>query len=37
MRSINIGNQGGINVGFFYQGGNMSAEASISIIIPKVF
>jgi hypothetical protein len=37
MRSVNVGNQGSINVGFFYQGGNMSATPSISTIIPKIF
>jgi hypothetical protein len=37
MRSVNIGNQGSINVGFFYQGGNMSAIPSVSTIIPKIF
>jgi RHS repeat-associated protein len=37
MRSVNIGNQGSINVGFFYQGGNMSATPSVSTIIPKIF
>lgn len=37
MRSVNIGNQGSINVGFFYQGGNMSAAPSVSTIIPKIF
>jgi hypothetical protein len=37
MRSVNIGNQGSINVGFFYQGGNMSVTPSVSTIIPKIF
>lgn len=36
-RSVNIGNKGSINVGFFYQGGNMSATPSISTIIPKIY
>jgi len=37
MRSINIGNRGSINVGFFYYGGNMSATPSVSTMIPKIF
>jgi hypothetical protein len=37
MRSVSIGNQGSINVGFFYQGGNMSAIPSVSTIIPQIF
>lgn len=37
MRSVNIGNQGSINVGFFYKGGYMSATPSVSTIIPKIF
>ena len=37
MKSINIGEKGSINVGFFYQGGNMSATPSVSTIIPKIF
>ncbi len=37
MRSVNIGNKGSVNVGFFYQGGNMSATPSVSTIIPKIF
>lgn len=37
MRSVNIGNQGSINVGFFYQGGNMSVTPSVSTIIPKIW
>lgn len=37
MRSVNIGNQGSINIGFFYQGSNMSATPSVSTIIPKIF
>jgi hypothetical protein len=37
MRSVNIGNQGSINVGFFYQGGDMSVTPSVSTIIPKIF
>lgn len=36
-RSIQIGDKGAINVGFFYQGGNMSATPSVSTIIPKIF
>jgi len=37
MKSINIGNKGSNNVGFFYEGGNMSATPSISTIIPKIY
>lgn len=37
IRSVNIGNQGSVNVGFFYQGGNMTATPSVSTIIPKIF
>ena len=37
MRSVNIGKKGSINVGFFYQGANMTATPSVSTIIPKIF
>jgi hypothetical protein len=37
MRSMNIGSQGIVDVGFFYQSGNMSAIPSVSTIIPKIF
>lgn len=36
-RSINIGDKGAVNVGFFYKGGNMNSTPSISTIIPKIF
>ena len=37
MRSINVGNNGSIGVGFFYPGGNMSSIPSITTIIPKTW
>jgi RHS repeat-associated protein len=37
MKSINVGNNGSINVGFFYKGSNMNTIPSISTIIPKTW
>ncbi len=37
MKSVNIGNKGSIDVGFFYAGGDMSSTPSVTTIIPKIF
>lgn len=37
MKSVNVGNKGSINVGFFYKGGDMSSTPTITTIIPKIF
>ena len=37
MRSVNVGNKGSIDVGFFYKGGNTNSVPSITTIIPKIF
>ncbi|WP_255505944.1 hypothetical protein [Mesonia sp. K4-1] len=37
MRSVNIGKKGRIDVGFFYEGGNMNLIPKISTIIPKIY
>ncbi|WP_051197694.1 RHS repeat-associated core domain-containing protein, partial [Flavobacterium soli] len=36
-RSVNIGKKGSVDVGFYYEGGNMSATPAVSTIIPKIF
>ncbi|WP_326981988.1 hypothetical protein VUJ46_17415 [Chryseobacterium sp. MYb264] len=35
-KSINVGNNGALNVSFFYKGGNMSSTPSVTTIIPKI-
>lgn len=37
MKRVNVGSNGSIDVGFFYQGGNMSTTPSITTIIPKTW
>ena len=37
MKSVNVGNNGNIIVGFLYQGGNMNSVPSIITIIPKTW
>ncbi|MBB5648930.1 hypothetical protein HDE70_005276 [Pedobacter cryoconitis] len=37
MKSVNVGNNGSVGVGFFYKGGNMSVTPSVSTIIPKTW
>jgi hypothetical protein len=37
VKSIKVGNNGSVDVGFFYAGGDMSAVPSISSIIPKTW
>ena len=37
VKSVNIGNKGAIEVGFFYKGGNMNSTPSVSSIIPKIY
>ncbi|HRP03211.1 MAG TPA: RHS repeat-associated core domain-containing protein [Candidatus Kapabacteria bacterium] len=37
LKGIEIGNNGKLEVGFFYQGGNMNSTPSISTIIPKIY
>ena len=36
-RSVAVGDQGALNVSFFYAGGNMSATPSITTLIPKIY
>mgnify|MGYP003576095244 CR=1 FL=1 len=36
MRTVNVGNKGSIDVGFFYEKGNMSSTPSVTTIIPKI-
>ncbi len=36
-RSIAVGDQGAVNVSFFYAGGNMSATPSVTTLIPKIY
>jgi RHS repeat-associated protein len=36
-KSVQIGTKGEINVGFFYEGGNMSSTPRVSTIIPKIY
>ncbi|NMA73838.1 MAG: hypothetical protein GX963_06675 [Bacteroidales bacterium] len=37
MRSVEIGNKGKINVGYFYEGANMSATPKVTTIIPQIY
>lgn len=37
MKSVNVGDKGSIGVGFFYKGGNMTANPSVTTIIPKTW
>ncbi|WP_230978977.1 RHS repeat-associated core domain-containing protein [Flavobacterium supellecticarium] len=36
-KTARVGNQGQINVGFFYKGGDMKKEPIISTVIPKIY
>jgi len=37
VKSVDVGNKGAIEVGFFYRGGDMSSKPTVTSIIPKIY